>query len=226
MMIFNSVRNIILSFLLLVTLIAVLFWLYLNVQASMQVSAQNANIQLSDSLPTRIHVGNFLEAHAKGKLDTVIDIDKTLTLPLQGKYLANLKFAVETPITVDIDYQTSIKINTIMPLETTTDLVYQKKFLPKFPLKLDIPIQLEVPFHLKRSYRIPIQIVFDDQIYFDFDETIDLPIYHRFKPVLNLNDPIVMHKVSSFNATMYNKERDTIADLYMNLNLPLKNVHP
>ena len=52
----------------------------------------------------------------------------------------------------------------VMPLETTTDLVYQSQFLPKFPLKLDIPIKLDVPFNLKRSYTVPVKIVFDGPV--------------------------------------------------------------
>ncbi len=34
-----------------------------------QVKAQQANIQLSHSLPTIIHVGNYLQAHARGTLE-------------------------------------------------------------------------------------------------------------------------------------------------------------
>ena len=61
MWIFQSAKRLILSFVCVVILVAVLFWLYLNIQASMQVSASEAQIQLSDSLPTKIQVGNYLE---------------------------------------------------------------------------------------------------------------------------------------------------------------------
>ncbi|TCM67772.1 hypothetical protein EC844_10766 [Acinetobacter calcoaceticus] len=226
MILFSSVRNIVLSFIVLVLLVAVLFWLYLNLQASLQVTAHQSKIQLSDSLPTRIHVGNYLEAHAKGNLDTEIDLDQTFTLPLKGKYLANISFEVETPVTVNIDYQTSVKINTLMPFSATTDLVYDKKYLPKFPLSLDIPIVLDVPFHLKRSYLVPIKVKFNGPVYFDFDEMIDLPVKHKLTPVLAINDPMLMRKVASFDATMYNTQRESIANLEMNLDLPIKNVRP
>ena len=58
MWIFQSAKRLILSFVCIVILVAVLFWLYLNIQANMQVSASEAQIQLSDSLPTKIQVGN------------------------------------------------------------------------------------------------------------------------------------------------------------------------
>ncbi len=61
MRIFQSVKQLVLSFVCIVILVAVLFWLYLNIQANMQVSASEAQIQLSDSLPTKIQVGNYLE---------------------------------------------------------------------------------------------------------------------------------------------------------------------
>ena len=61
MRIFQSAKRLILSFVCIVILVAVLFWLYLNIQANMQVSASEAQIQLSDSLPTKIQVGNYLE---------------------------------------------------------------------------------------------------------------------------------------------------------------------
>ena len=58
----------------------------------MQVSAQNAQIQLSDQLPTKIHVGNYLETHAQGAVNTELNIDKTLILPLQGIVSDNFHF--------------------------------------------------------------------------------------------------------------------------------------
>ncbi len=226
MWLFSSIRNLVISFFLIMISVAVLFWLYLNIQASMNVSAKHATIQLSESLPTKISVGNHLQTHAQGALDTNIDIDRKLNLPLKGKYLAQLNFEVTTPVSVNIDYTTKIKINTVMPLDTTTDLIYQSKFLPKLPLKLDIPINLEVPFQIKRTYQLPIKIAFDGLVNFEFDENVHLPIKHTFKPVLNMNDDMTMQKIATFNATMYNEERQTLADLEMKMDLPVKNIHP
>ncbi|MDM1247431.1 hypothetical protein HX005_08515 [Acinetobacter sp. R933-2] len=225
-MIFNSVRTLILSFILVVLLVAVLFWLYLNVQASLQVSAHNAEIQLSDSLPTQIHVGNYLETQAIGRLDTELNIDRQLNLPLEGRYLADLSFVVETPVSVDIDYDTVVKINTVMPLDASTDLIYQSKLLPKFPIKVDIPVSLEVPFKLKRTYQLPIKIMFSGTVIFEFNEMLNLYVKHKFKPVLNINDPITMKKIAKFNATMYNDKRQSLADLDLQIDLPIKNIHP
>jgi hypothetical protein len=63
--------------------------------------------------------------------------------------LADLKFQVETPIQVLIDDQILIHIKPLMPVETTTDLIYPHQLLPQFSLKLNLPIKMEVPFHLK-----------------------------------------------------------------------------
>lgn len=226
MLIFKSVWNLILGFLLVVLLVAVLFWLYLNVQASMQVSAHRAGITLSDALPTQIHVGNYLETNAIGKLNTELNIDRQLNLPLKGRYLADLSFVVETPISVDIDYNTMIKINTVMPLDANTDLIYQNKLLPKFPIKVDIPVHLEVPFQLKRTYQLPIKIMFSGTVLFEFNEMLNLYVKHTFKPVLNINDPMTMKKIAQFNATMYNTKRQSLADLDLLIDLPIKNIHP
>ncbi|MFX7216615.1 hypothetical protein ABTI43_18980, partial [Acinetobacter baumannii] len=81
-----------------------------------------------------------------------------LSLPLKGKYLAQLAFGVETPVSVSVDYLTTIKIDEQMPVESTTDLIYQNQLLPKFPLKMNIPIRLDVPFRLNRTYQVPIKI--------------------------------------------------------------------
>ncbi|QSE44751.1 hypothetical protein JW980_10525 [Acinetobacter johnsonii] len=222
MWIFQSAKRLILSFVCIVILVAVLFWLYLN----MQVSASEAQIQLSDSLPTKIQVGNYLETQSVGTLDTQLKIDQKINLPLTGKYLANLEFEVEVPVSVSIDYQTEVLIDQNMPLETTTDLIYQNKLLPKFPLTLDIPIKLAVLFHLKQDYQIPIKIMFNGLVYFEFNEQVRLYVLHQFAPQLNLNDPMTMRKIASFNATMYNTERSTTANLEMNMTLPVKNIHP
>ena len=213
-------------FILLTAIIAALFWLYLNIQASMYVDAQKTKIALPAQLPTKIHVGNHLDVHSKGKLDTEILIDRQLKLPLKGRYLADIEFKIETPITVNIDYETMVKIDQVMPVETTTDLVYQSRFLPEFPLKLDIPVRLDVPFHLKRSYTVPIQIHFKGPVYFEFDEFVNLPVKHKFAPSLEINDPMTMRKIAHFKATMYNENRETEADLKMNIQLPVKNIHP
>ena len=226
MWIFQSAKRLVLSFVCVVILVGALFWLYLNIQASMQVSASKAQIQLSDSLPTKIQVSNYLETQSVGTLDTQLKIDQKINLPLTGKYLANLEFEVEVPVSVSVDYQTEVLIDENMPLETTTDLIYQNKLLPKFPLALDIPIKLAVPFHLKQDYQIPIKIMFNGLVYFEFNEQVRLYVLHQFAPQLNLNDPMTMRKIASFNATMYNTERSTTANLEMNMTLPVKNIHP
>lgn len=226
MWIFKSIRHLIFSFIVVVALIACCMWLYLNIQASMRVSAERAQIQLSDSLPAKIHIGNYLEIQAKGQLDTDLNIQRNLNLPLKGKYLADLSFEVTTPIKVSIDYNTHIDISTNMPLETTTDLVYQSKLLPRFPLKLNIPVKLSVPFTLKREYEVPIKIVFNGPVHFEFNEAVNLYVQHRFKPILNINDPMTMRKIAVFNATMYNSQKQSLADLNMNIDLPVKNIHP
>ncbi|NEU33867.1 hypothetical protein GN156_24700, partial [bacterium LRH843] len=105
-------------------------------------------------------------------LDTQLKIDQKINLPLTGKYLANLEFEVEIPVSVSVDYQTEVLIDQNMPLETTTDLIYQNKLLPKFPLTLDIPIKLAVPFYLKQDYQVPIKIMFNGLVYFEFDEQV------------------------------------------------------
>ena len=226
MWIFQSAKRLVLSFVCVVILVGALFWLYLNIQASMQVSASEAQIQLSDSLPTKIQVGNYLETQSVGTLDTQLKIDQKINLPLTGKYLANLEFEVEVPVSVSVDYQTEVLIDENMPLETTTDLIYQNKLLPKFPLTLDIPIKLAVPFHLKQDYQIPIKIMFNGLVYLEFDEQVRLHVLHHFAAQLNLNDSMTMRKIASFNATMYNTERTTTANLKMNMTLPVKNIHP
>ncbi|EOH6182258.1 hypothetical protein JIN30_003179, partial [Acinetobacter baumannii] len=154
---FGSLKSILISFFLIMILTAILFWFYLNIQASVVVSAHESDIRLPESLETKIHVGNNLQVQSIGKLDTSIDIDRQISVPLKGRYLADLEFEVETPITVSVDYATTLKVDQVMPLETTTDLIYKNKLLPRFPLKLNIPIKLDIPFQLKRSYTIPVK---------------------------------------------------------------------
>lgn len=226
MRLFYSAKFLIFSFILIVVLVATGFWLYLNVQASMHVSARNADIQLSHSLPTQINVGNYLQAQSIGVLDTQINLNQNVDLPLKGKYQADLKFSVEVPISVAVDHKTQVLIDEVMPLSATTDLVYQSKLLPKFPLNIDIPIKLKVPFHLKQRYDIPIRIDFEGSVYLEFDERLNLYVVHQLRPKLNVNDPMTMRKIATFNATMYNIERDSKANLDMNITLPIKNIHP
>ncbi|ENU31453.1 hypothetical protein MMO38_15405 [Acinetobacter sp. NIPH 1852] len=226
MLMLKSFKSVLISFVILTTLVAILFWFYLNIQASVMVSAQQADIRLPESLSTKIQVGDHLRVRSEGELKSTLVMDRTLQLPLQGKYLADLRFEVETPITVNIDYETTLKVDQVMPIETTTDLIYQKKLLPKFPLKLDIPVKLDIPFQLKRAYTIPVKIVFDGPVYFAFDESINLPIKHQFNPSFYINDTIDMNSISSFNATMFNAVQETKANLEMQMDVPLKNVRP
>lgn len=226
MWIFRSFKSLLLSFSAVVLLVSILFWLYLNIIASMQLSADRARIELPDSLPTKIHVGNYLETQLVGILDTQIHLNHQLLLPLTGRYLANLQFEVETPISVSVNYQTIVKIDQTLPLRATTDLVYQNKFLPQFPLSLDIPIQLEVPFQLKKTYAVPVKISFNGPVFFEFNEAVDLHVLHQFAPQLKINDPMTMRKIATFNATMYNQERNTTANLDMSMNVPIQSIRP
>ncbi|WHP06809.1 hypothetical protein QLH32_04875 [Acinetobacter corruptisaponis] len=222
----KSFKSLLISFVILTTLVAILSWFYINIQASLIVSAQQADIRLPQSLSTKIQVGDHLQVKSEGKLNTTLDINRTLQLPLTGKYLADLSFEVETPITVDINYETLLKVDEVMPIETSTDLIYQNKLLPKFPLKLNVPVKLDIPFQLKRSYTVPVKIVFDGPVYFAFDESVNLPVKHQFKPSFYMNDAINMNNISSFNATMFNSIQQTKANLDMQMDLPLRNVHP
>ena len=226
MVFFRSIKVWLVIFLIIMGLVAILFWLYLNIQASMHVTAKNSKIKLPESLPVKIDVGNFLETQSIGRLDTQIDLDRKVDIDLKGKYLANLKFVVEVPVAVDVDYQTNIVIDQTMPLSTTSDLVFPQRLMPKLPLNLDIPVKLEVPFHLKRQYTVPIQIFFDGPVYLDLDEKVQLAVKHQFNPVLNVNDPMTMERISSFNATMTNTVQNTKANLELKMDLPLKNIHP
>ena len=83
-------------------------------------------------------MGNYLETQSVGTLDTQLKIDQKINLPLTGKYLANLEFEVEVPVSVSVDYQTEVLIDQNMPLETTTDLIYQNKLLPKLEVDQEI----------------------------------------------------------------------------------------
>ncbi len=181
MLIFKSLKSFMESFVILIILIAILFGFYLNIQASLIVSARQTDIRLPASLATKIQVGEHLRVRSEGMLKTAVAIDRNLQLPLKGKYLADLSFGVETPITVNINYETMLKVDEMMPVQTTTDLIYQSKLLPKFPLNLDVPVKLDIPFQLKRSYTIPVKIVFNGPAYFAFDESVNLPIKHEFK---------------------------------------------
>ncbi len=222
----KSIKSFVISFVILTTLVAILFWLYLNIQASLIVSAQQADIRLPESLATQIQIGDHLRVKSQGQLNTTLDIDRTLQLPLKGKYLADLSFEVETPITVNINYETMLKVDQVMPVETSTDLIYQNKLLPKFPLKLDVPVKLDIPFQLKRTYTVPVKIVFSGPVHFGFDESVNLPVKHQFKPRFYMNDAVNMSNISSFNATMFNSVQQTKANLDMQMELPLKNVKP
>lgn len=126
------IKSILISFFLIMILTAILFWFYLNIQASVVVSAHESDIRLPESLETKIHVGNNLQVQSIGKLDTSIDIDRQISVPLKGRYLADLEFEVETPITVSVDYATTLKVDQVMPLETTTDLIYKISYYQGF----------------------------------------------------------------------------------------------
>ncbi|AOA58571.1 hypothetical protein [Acinetobacter larvae] len=205
-------------------LVSLLFWVYLNLSASMSVSADHANIRLSDQLATHIQVNRPLAAHAAGTLDTAINFNQPLHIPLKGRYAADLTFATTTIMQVDIDYATTINVQSNMPLETSTDLVYQHKFLPRLSLSMNIPIRLAVPFHLKRRYHLPVRIQFNGPVDFAFDEQLNLAVQQVLHPKLQINDDLVMQQISHFNATMYNVRRDTSANLAMQLQLPLQQI--
>ena len=222
----KSFKSLLISFVIMTILIAILFWLYLNIQASLIVSAQQADVHLPQALDAKIQVGHQLQIESQGQLNTVLALDRNLPLALTGQYLANLSFEVETPITVDINYETVLKVDNVVPIETNTDLIYQNKLLPKFPLHLNIPVKLDIPFQLKHRYTVPVKIKFNGPVHFAFDESIDVPVKHQFKPSFYMDDKINMSEISSFDAIMYNSMQQTKANLEMHMVLPLKNVKP
>ena len=219
-------RFALLLFVTLTFVIAFLCWLYLNVQASLQVSAHEAKIELSEKLPAQIAIDDYLTTHAKGRVQTELKIDQNMDVPLKGKYLAHLKFQVQVPVEVDVDYETIIRVDQLMPLTATTDLIYQKWYLPKLPLSLNIPVRMDVPFRIQQRYQVPIYIDFDAPVYLDLNEQLKLPIRHQIYADFMINDQIDLQKISPFKATMYHLQRQSKANLDMQMNLPLKQIHP
>lgn len=73
----KSLKSLLISFVILTTLVAILFWFYLNIQASLIVSAEQADIRLPESLGTKIQVGEHLRVRSEGQLQTTSDIDRT-----------------------------------------------------------------------------------------------------------------------------------------------------
>lgn len=201
-------------------------WVYLNVEASMSVKTVDSDIQLPASLTGKINVNNHLKVSAAGFFDTKINMDQMVNIPLRGKYLANVKYIGTVPVTLDVDHWTKVRIDQIYTLNTTTDLVYQNRFLPKFPLKLDIPIKIDVPFHLKKVFHVPIYVIYEGPVHFSLNEDIQLNIKHQFTPRIKLHDDLVLQNIAPFNATMENQTRDTKANLTLNIQMPLKNIHP
>lgn len=215
-----------LLFLTVMLIVAVGTWLYLNVQASLQVKSTDAQVELSNSLPTSIDIGQHLQVKAQGDVHAQLNMDHDIHIPLKGRYLTHIQFNTVVPVQVAVDYKTKILIDQILPLSASTDLIYQNKLLPKFPLNVDIPIRLEVPFHLKQIYQLPITFHYSGPVYFELNEQIRLHVLHQFAPRLKLNNAVNLKDISSFHATMFNQERNTLANLEMQLDLPLKNIHP
>lgn len=220
----HSLKILSLIFIVIVLLVAVLFWGYLHLVASMQMKAERAQIELPKSLSTKIHVENALQTHAKGVVDTKLNLKRHLDLPIQGKYLSNLKFNVKTMVNVSVDYHTMVRIDESLPLKADTDLIYQKKYLPRFPITLNLPIKMDVPFHIKQTYRVPVQIFFDGPVYMEFNERLKFDVNHQFRPKLKLDNGMQMEKIATFNAIMVNRERQTKANLEMKMELPLDSI--
>ena len=66
MLIFKSLKSLMVGFVILTILIAILFWFYLNIQASLIVSAQQTDIRLPASLATKIQVGEHFRVRSEG----------------------------------------------------------------------------------------------------------------------------------------------------------------
>ena len=55
---------------------------------------------------------------------------------------------------------------------------------------------------------------------------LHLHVLHQFAPQLKINDPMTLRKIATFNATMYNQERNTTANLDMSMNVPIQSIRP
>lgn len=207
-------------------MLLVMAWvlIYLFVQLRMQLFAQDATLNLPEEMPIRVQVEDYLQVLSQGQIAAEFNMDHALSIPLTGQYKSQLAFDIEVPINIRVDYQSQLHLQDTLRIEDTTDLVYKKWFLPKFKLRLDVPVDLKVPFHLKRQYRVPVKIRFNDQVNLRFNEQLPIHIQHGFKPQLFIHDAMTTENIAEFSGVLINDQRQIPAHLSMQMKLPLKDI--
>lgn len=213
-----------LLFCILTLMIALVFWAYLNWSVRVRVPSSDMYIELPEQLDTTLKVKNQLKSHVTGALDTQIDIDRKISLPLKGEYPAQLQFVTTVPVKVALDYNAWIHIDDQITIYTTTDMIYQNRFLPKLPVQLDIPLKLKVPFKLHQDFVLPIEIHFDDQVRFDFNEQVNAHIKHRFSPTLKLNDDMTLTSIAETQARLIQPKQNKRSEVSSEFIFPLKDI--
>ncbi|KAF7276648.1 hypothetical protein GWI33_009992 [Rhynchophorus ferrugineus] len=194
--------------------------------AQFTTKTSHVELGLPKSLATSIELKQQINAHSTGRLSTDIAVDHTIHPMLKGKYPAQLAFKTVVPVKVRIQYNTFVLVDDVLSLDSTTDLVYQKKYLPKLPIKLDLPLKLKVPFKLDQEFDLMVAIDFNDHVIFDFNELLNVHVKHHFRPVLDIDDDISLNTVSAVEAQLINRKQDTNAQLKATVDIPLRNISP
>jgi len=153
------------------------FWLYANLFVGLTITDQPGTITLPPKFVAYAQATNDVTIKLDGYIDATVPFKRTLDLPIEGDYAADIDFDTVVPVKFTIQYSGLIPVDTFADIEGRTDFVYQHvKRLRNVAFKGRVPLQFEQPVKFVVPIDTQLRVKFHGPIRLKLNQTIKAPV--------------------------------------------------
>ena len=152
------------------------FWLALQLSLGLSLSHQQGRLMLPQALHVKVRPTDDVDIGLHGLIAAEVPLKQTLEVPLKGTYRTEVVSRASIPLNFVIHYEGRIPVHASADIEGTTDLVFNSRLLPQFPIRARLPLDFEVPVSLRVPVSTRLDVNYDGPIQVTFDQVVSAPV--------------------------------------------------
>lgn len=149
---------------------------YTRLVLGLTLNDQPVLLRLPEQLDARVRALNKVTVGLDGDVSARVPLRQSFAVPLRGTYEADVAFDADIPLRTVIHYQGMVPVDTVVALASDTGLVFNKRWLPKFPVRTNVPLRFNFPVNLTVPLDTRIRLAYRGPVRFSFNQTLTVPI--------------------------------------------------
>jgi len=201
------------------------FLAYAHLSVNLGLAHSPAVLRLPTNLVVSAHTQRDVEVRLAGQISAEAPVDQPLQVPLSGRYPVIAQLATKVPLDFTITYNGAIPVRSTASVEGTTDLIIKSRFLPKFPLRMDLPLNFDVPVSLKVPVKTAIDVVYKGPLLIDFNQVVNTHLKTTLKTTLPVQQDMTLPVVADFGLGIQLEDKPLPAVIrHADLKFPIKSL--